>query len=119
MSITAKHEFDIRTDCWSGALDRINELTEDQLDMLEDVLQDYFADDVPTDTDINDFIWFEEDTWKPWIGFGEVDEDEDDFEDDFEESFKRNRRFSRKTESVHDRKSTERNARTPRRRRFK
>lgn len=89
MSITCKHEFDIRTDCWGGALDRINELSMDQLDDLENVLEDYFADDKDiTDTTINDFIWFEEDTWKDWIGLSDEDEDDEyDYDEDEEEDF--------------------------------
>lgn len=77
------HEFDIRTDCWGGAEDRINELTSEQIDELESVLEDYFPD-IPSDSDINDFIWFEEDTWKTWIGLDE-DEEDDEFYDEDEE----------------------------------
>ena len=86
MAITCKHEFDIRTDCWGGAEDRIQELTSDQLDDLENVLEDYFADnDDITDATINDFIWFEEDTWRDWIGLSDEEEDEDYYDEDEEE----------------------------------
>lgn len=83
------HDFDIRTDCWGGAADRIAELTNDQIDELESVLEDYFPD-IPSDSDINDFIWFEDDVWKDWIGLNEdedfYDDDDDDEEfEDFEE----------------------------------
>lgn len=69
MSITSKHEFDIRTDCWSGAIDTLNELTSDEIDQLESMIEDMYLDDVPTDTDINDFIWFERDTIAEWLGY--------------------------------------------------
>lgn len=84
--MTTTHEFDIRKDCWGGTEDRINELTDDQIDELEAVLEDYFidADNIPSDTDVNDFIWFEEETWKEWIGLGETDEDEDFYDEDEE-----------------------------------
>lgn len=73
MSITAKHEFDIRTDCWSGAADTIEELTNDEIDTLEAMIEEMFAGETPTDTDINDFIWFERDTIAEWLGYEDFD----------------------------------------------
>ena len=66
--------FDIRHDCWSGAADRIDVLTDDQIDLLEQYLEDMFGDDIPTMTEVNDFIWFEDPTWVEWLGFTDLDE---------------------------------------------
>ena len=66
--------FDIRHDCWSGAADRIEYLTDDQIDLLEQYLEDMFADKIPTMTEVNDFIWFEDPTWVVWLGFTDLEE---------------------------------------------
>lgn len=66
--------FDIRHDCWSGAADRIEMLTDDQIDTLESYLEDMYADDIPSMTEVNDFIWFEDSTWVEWLGFDSLEE---------------------------------------------
>jgi len=43
---------------WSGALD--NQFTYSELERLESILGDIFYEAVPTETDINDLFWFEE-----------------------------------------------------------
>lgn len=75
---------DLLSLCWSGAKDRVEGLTEEQLDALVWHLEDIFADsEKVTDTMINDYIWFEEDTWKEAIGYkDEDDEDEEEDSDD-------------------------------------
>ena len=57
-----KEDFDIRNDCWSGAADRIADLTDHQIDVLEQNLEDVFYGETPTETEVNDFIWFEDGT---------------------------------------------------------
>lgn len=48
---------------WSGGLDTFETIrTYNKLDDLENYLQDVFNDTIPSDTDINDFLWFERDT---------------------------------------------------------
>ena len=63
-------EFDILNDCWSGAKDTIEALTNKQINVLEDHIESLFADDdeIPSATDVNDFIWFETDTIAQWFG---------------------------------------------------
>lgn len=63
-------EFDILNDCWSGARDTIEALTNKQLNVLEDHIESLFADndEIPSATDVNDFIWFETDTIAQWFG---------------------------------------------------
>ena len=55
---------------WSGAKDTAAELTNDQLDQLEEMLEDTNPDGM-TDTQINDFFWFERDTIYEWLGLSD------------------------------------------------
>lgn len=47
--------------CWSGALPILKEIYEqDREDEFLQLMEDYFCDcNIPSDTNINDFIWFE------------------------------------------------------------
>ena len=73
-------------DFWSGARANAEELTYDQLDDLEVILEDIYPEGMSA-TELNDLMWFEFDTIKEWLGI----EDEDDEDEDFEESLRRNR----------------------------
>lgn len=56
--------YDLRDLCWSGALQRLDEIEELGLeDEFMYYLQEIFCDETPSLTDINDFIWFECDDW--------------------------------------------------------
>lgn len=78
---------------WSGACYRAEQLTIDQLDRLDDLLPDAMGwnetDNTPSDSEINDLFWFEEDFIAQLLGFdnwealerhnaGEDEEDETD-----------------------------------------
>lgn len=77
------HGYDLLNLCWSGAKDRVQSLSDDELDALLEHLEMVFADqEEVTDDDINDYIWFEDETWMDAIG---LSEDEDDEEEDDEE----------------------------------
>ena len=52
---------------WSGAVDNANQLSLEQLDEVEAILEDAYPDGM-TDTQINDLFWVEFDTIKEWIG---------------------------------------------------
>lgn len=71
MLVRKEFDFDIRTDCWKGAKDRINSLQPDMIDTIESYLEDsdFWSGDTPTDTEVNDFIWFDDDTYAEWLGF--------------------------------------------------
>lgn len=71
--VRKEFDFDIRTDCWGGAEHRINSLQPDMIDTIESYLEDSdFWDDTPTDTQVNDFIWFDDDTYAEWLGFNDA-----------------------------------------------
>lgn len=71
-----QREFDIREDCWSGAKERIDSMPSRFVDYLENLIVEYYIDldEVPTDTQVNDFIWFGEDTYADWFGFADGDQ---------------------------------------------
>ena len=75
---------------WSGAVDTLNTLTDDQKDALEANLKELYLDGVD-ETRLNDLLWFENDTIAEWLGFedwedlerknsGEDDEEEEEEE---------------------------------------
>lgn len=75
---------------WSGGADTVAELTSEQLDQVEELIEEMFPDEPPTDTQINDFLWFERDAIAYHLGFSDwehlnQDEDEDEDEEDEEE----------------------------------
>lgn len=54
---------DLMKNCWSGALDTLKTIEEhgkeDELMVhLEDIFESYF-DNVPTMTEVNDYLWFD------------------------------------------------------------
>ena len=44
---------------WSGAADRWDNATDEQREQVVDRLEEYFCDETPTETQINDIVWFE------------------------------------------------------------
>lgn len=59
---------------WSGAADRVKDLTYDELDRLDDILPEYFGDEeLPSDTDINDMFWFDFSTVCHALGYAYID----------------------------------------------
>lgn len=64
-------EFDINSfEFWSGAKSRIENIRElGKLDELEALIIDIFSDsENVTETDINDFVWFEDDMINDYLG---------------------------------------------------
>lgn len=58
---------------WSGAKDTVKYLTESELDTIESYLEELYPEGM-TDTELNDFIWFEDDTIAEWLGYNDFDE---------------------------------------------
>ena len=67
---------------WSGAVDTIKDIQNaNKEDEFMNFLEAVFCDEVPTDTEVNDFIWFDRDYIYENIGLtenGELPEEEDD-----------------------------------------
>ena len=77
---------------WSGGRDTLETLKEKNLvDEVQAAIEEIYCEESPTDTEINDFLWFERDTIAEWLGFSDWDaleydeeaEDEDEEENAF------------------------------------
>lgn len=75
---------------WSGAKETAKELTAEQLDQMESILEDCYPDGM-TETQINDIFWFEQDwiaemlgfrSWEDLIGIEDEEEDPEEDEDE-------------------------------------
>ena len=60
-------------DFWSGGRDTVNDLTWEDFDILEPLIEEMFGGEVE-DVDLNDFFWFERDTIARWLGYEDYDE---------------------------------------------
>lgn len=59
-----------RFGAWSGGKSTLDKLIEKgDCDTVESILEDLFCDSLPSDTDINDILWFEADTIATWLGY--------------------------------------------------
>lgn len=58
---------------WQGAADRVNDLTNDDLEIILDILEDLYPEGM-TDTELNDFLWFEDDEYADWLGYDDAEE---------------------------------------------
>ena len=58
---------------WSGARDRARCMTDDELRTVANYLCELYPEGM-SDTAINDFFWFEEDTIAEWLGYDSFDE---------------------------------------------
>ena len=72
--------YELEKMCWSGATDTIADIQgANKEDEFMNFLEAVFCDEVPTDTAVNDFIWFERDYIYENIGLtedGELPEEE-------------------------------------------
>ena len=70
-----KIEMDYRTlknNSWSGALDTLKDIEEaDKEDELMYFLEEIFSGEIPTETEVNDFLWFERDYIYESLGLDE------------------------------------------------
>lgn len=72
--ISVKKELDfedLKKECWSGAVDTLQKIEEEgKEDELMELLQDIFTD-IPTETELNDFLWFDDDYIYEQLGIEE------------------------------------------------
>ena len=53
--------YDLKENSWSGAIDTLNVIAENDMETeFMDFLEMYFCDSVPTETELNDLLWFED-----------------------------------------------------------
>lgn len=58
---------------WSGGRDTVDDLFDSDFDILEPRIEEIF-DGECSDTELNDFFWFERDTIAEWLGYEDYDE---------------------------------------------
>jgi hypothetical protein len=58
---------------WAGARDRVEYLTDDELDLIEQILEHIYPEGL-SETDINDLFWFEDELIAEWLGYENFDE---------------------------------------------
>lgn len=77
---------DLINNCWGGAIDTLNTINEwnkenELMNHLKDVFDSYF-DNIPTMTEVNDYLWFEDEAIFEALGISESENEE---EIDYEE----------------------------------
>ena len=64
-SIWVKDEFtfeDLKRQCWSGAIDTLKTIEgNSKEDLFMAILEEMYSEHIPTMTEVNDFLWFEDD----------------------------------------------------------
>lgn len=67
---------DLMDNCWSGAISTLKKIEEEgKEEELMNYLEDIFYDSIPTMTDINDILWFEDESIYDALGITEEDEE--------------------------------------------
>lgn len=60
-------------DFWSGAKDTVKYLTYKELNQIQSMLEEIYPEGM-SETELNDFFWFEEDTIAEWLGYSDFEE---------------------------------------------
>ena len=61
---------------WSGAVDTWDKIERNgKEEELEQLLEEMFLDDIPTDTQINDLLWFDSDCVLEQLGISDEEEE--------------------------------------------
>ena len=58
---------------WSGAKDFARQLTSEEIRQVEFIIEDLYHEKPPTETQINDLFWFEDNLICEWLGL-DIDE---------------------------------------------
>ena len=60
-------------DFWSGGKDTVEELTEEELEQIEQILEEIYPEGMD-ETEVNDFFWFERELIAEWLGYENFEE---------------------------------------------
>lgn len=60
-------------DFWSGAKETVKYLTDEELDTIETILEDYYPEGM-SETQVNDIFWFEDDWIAEMLGYNDFEE---------------------------------------------
>ena len=66
--VTSANDFEF----WSGAKDVASYLADEEIETIFSMLEECYPDGM-TDTQLNDFFWFEPDTIAEWLDYGDFD----------------------------------------------
>lgn len=73
---------DLMNNCWSGAVDTLKTIEEKgKEDELMEFLESIMSEDIgniPTMTEVNDYLWFDDETIFEALGISESEEDEEE-----------------------------------------
>lgn len=58
---------------WSGAKETVEYLTEDEMSRIEEYLEENYPEGI-TETEVNDFFWFEDDKIAQILGYDDFEE---------------------------------------------
>ena len=77
--------WELKDNSWSGALDTLQDIENaDKEEELMQLLEEVFMEKTPTDTEVNDFLWFDRDFIYENLGLdenGELPEEDEDEEE--------------------------------------
>ena len=77
---------ELKDNSWSGAVDTLDDIEKaGKEDELMELLEQVFFDEIPTDTEVNDYLWFERDEIYSNLGLNENGELEEEEEEEEEE----------------------------------
>lgn len=73
---------ELKDNSWSGAVDTLDDIEKaGKEEELMELLEQVFFDEIPTDTEVNDYLWFERDEIYSNLGLnenGELEEEEEE-----------------------------------------
>ena len=73
---------ELQETCWRGAVDTLNTISKhDKEDEFMQYLEEVFSGDIPTETEVNDFLWFEDDAIFEALDINLEDEEEPEEEE--------------------------------------
>lgn len=71
----------LMNNCWSGAVDTLKTIEEhNKEDELMAHLEEQWLDEMPTMTQINDYLWFEDEYIFQCLGISETEEEEEEID---------------------------------------
>lgn len=82
MEIKESYGFsDLENRCWSGAIDTLKTIRDN--DKEEELMQlleiETFSDEIPSITEVNDFLWFEDEYIFEALGINEMEDEDDEY----------------------------------------
>lgn len=75
--------YEIKEMCWSGAIDTLKDIERNNREEeFMSLLEEMFIDGTPTDTEVNDWIWFDRDMIYENCGLDENGEEPKDYDEE-------------------------------------